>query len=271
MSEIGEFVPPVQSQEDSVQAQQVLGHPLAVKVHEIVENKRSEHAPDGKPAIFLDVWDLAQNQVYCGVMWMNPAVVDKLRGVVGDGKVYPIKLVEAYPKNGGKAYYTPVPLEGQEKDVALQWLNSQVGQGIFERTRAERGYGPYGTTVGSLGSPAAAPQPQFAPPPGAQAPQQPQFTPPQQPAAMAPPQQPQFGAPQQPAAMAPPVQQPQMQQPPAGPPAMAPPAGAPQLGAMAAGNGYGDPGAAPAFGAPPQQPPAQPNWATPAQGEQPPF
>lgn len=271
MNEIGEFVPPTRQREDELSAQHALNHPIAVKIHEVRDRVVTEHSPEGKPALMLDVWDLATNQVYCGVMWMNAAIVDKLGGLSGDGKIYPIKVIEQTPRTGGKAYYTPIPLDGEEKNTALQWLGSEVGQGIFERVRAERGYGTYQVSgVGTFGGRQQAAAPQMQAPPQQQM-QQP-------PAMQAPPQQqmqapPQWGAPpqsggfggqqppaqqqmQQPPAMQPPVQQ--MQQPPVQQQMQAPP----QQQMQPPVQQMQQP---PAMQAPPA-PPAMPTPGTPAPG-----
>lgn len=138
---LGNYEPPSLQQGDKVQAQSLADHALVVQVLERKFISRTQHAPQGKDAIILDVFDINTQEIYCGVMWMGGAIVDGLSPYADTGQALPITLVWTANKGGGNSYLSPRPLEGENLSVAAQWV--QARPNMFIDARNEKGYGPY--------------------------------------------------------------------------------------------------------------------------------
>lgn len=180
---------------DRVKASDMEGHLLVVRVLDRVDGIDTQHKKDAS-AVVLDLWDLSTNTNYVNVCWFNGAIVDNLaRDRYIGGNPVAIKLTKKQGKQN--AYLVPEPAQGQDLEVAKQWLASQPN--VFDDVRSQRGLGQYdrGMAAGTISAQPQAPAQAFG------APQAPQAT--QAPAAPAAPQQ--APAPQAPAGP-PPVQAP---------------------------------------------------------------
>lgn len=189
---------------DRLKAQDTVGLPLLIYVVDRKEGIRSQHSPDGKPGLILDIMNLSNQEVYLSVLWMNNQIVDNLSRYVG--KAVAVRLATRKSKNG-RDYIVPEALEGQEAETAAAWVTQQPNLFVDARkardlqtheeirgssvTAIEPGVGTQsGNTVASPPSApvAQAPAAPAAPPsapvaPAAQAP----ATPPSAPAAPTPP------------------------------------------------------------------------------------
>lgn len=225
---LGHFEAPSLQQGDKVQARSLADHALIVLVLEKKWIARTQHAPQGGFAVIVDVFDVHTQEIYCGAMWMGGAIVDQLAPYANNGQALAIKLVWTANKGGGNQYLSPRQLEGEEMNIANQWVAARPQ--MFDEARVEKGYGPYEFTSEDSGpnviQPVQNSMPPLAPPPGPGAPVAPAApaAPPVAPAAppMAPPAAP--AAPMAPAAPPAPAPAPAA---PATPPAPAPAPAAP--------------------------------------------
>jgi hypothetical protein len=82
--EFSTFTPPERTEGDSYKPSEHIGSLLIVKVTEHKHIESTAHKPEGGPGVIADVCDLDDGgKVSRDILWMNGAVVDSLRGYVG--------------------------------------------------------------------------------------------------------------------------------------------------------------------------------------------
>jgi len=113
------YQPPERSDGDSFKPSEHIDTPLIVAVREHKTGIVTEFSPDGKDGVIVDACAYGSGLVATDVLWMNGALVDGLKGYIGQTLV--IRLVWAKGKSGRDyvtiAQATPEELKAAEKYV----------------------------------------------------------------------------------------------------------------------------------------------------------
>jgi hypothetical protein len=107
--------PPPKEAGDKFGAQANVNKPLILKVTEKKFIAKTQFKPEGGDAIFLDLVDLTNGEVFRQIMWMNGALVDQLSEYVG-GQPLVVRLVDV-PKKSGTGTYVGLQ-QGTDADIA---------------------------------------------------------------------------------------------------------------------------------------------------------
>ena len=113
------YQPPERSDGGTFKPSEHIDAPLIVAVREHKTGIVTEFSPDGKDGVIIDVCDYTAGDVATDVLWMNGALVDGLKGYLGQTLV--IRLVWAKGKSGRDyvtiAQATAAELSGAEAHV----------------------------------------------------------------------------------------------------------------------------------------------------------
>lgn len=153
---------------DRIKASDLVDTPLLVYVVDRKENITTRHSPPpGKPGLILDILNLQNQEVFLSVLWMNNQIVDNLSRYVGRAVAIKLEWRKSKTQND---YLTVLALEGEEANVAQQWVNAKPN--LFVDARKERELGTHeeirGSSVTAVNS-GVNPSPAAATPPPAAA------------------------------------------------------------------------------------------------------
>lgn len=141
--EISTYTPPERSEGDSFKPSEHIDQLLIVKVTETKHIESTAHKPEGGPGVIADVCNLDDNgAVARDILWMNGAIVDGLKGYVG--QVLVIRFGWEKSGKSGREYIVVKPVEGAD----------------LERARAHVAKGdPFAPEVGTVSQPQTAQAP----------------------------------------------------------------------------------------------------------------
>lgn len=142
---LGAYEPPVRVQGDRFAAQDNQNKPLIVVARQFIENAKTKHSPEGKPAVRLDVVDLLADTVYIDALWMSGALVDGLKPHVGAGTPLPVEIQQVTGASSGNPYLTLAPLTDQKRQLAEGWYAKNATRVDDERAKREAEAKPLGT------------------------------------------------------------------------------------------------------------------------------
>lgn len=122
--EFSTYTAPERSEGDTFKPSEHIGHLLIIRVNEHKHIESTQHKPDGGPGVIVDVCNLDDDAAVArDVLWMNGALVDGLRGYVGQHLV--IKLAYEKSAKSGREYIVVKP--ATESDV--ERAKAQVAKG----------------------------------------------------------------------------------------------------------------------------------------------
>jgi hypothetical protein len=113
------YQPPERTDGGSFKPSEHMDTPIIVAVREHKTGIVTEFSPDGKDGVIVDVCDFGNSDVQTDVLWMNGALVDGLKGYVGQTLV--IRLEWADGKSGRRyatiAQASPAEMKSAEAYV----------------------------------------------------------------------------------------------------------------------------------------------------------
>lgn len=115
-----EFVPPANAESDDYHPRDNYGHGCIVKVTEFKAQIQTKNG--NADAVFADLYDLTDSQVYRNVMLMGGAFVDAFKPYVGKGPV--VVVWEKRESKAGRVYAVPAPAGEQQKSAATAVMAS---------------------------------------------------------------------------------------------------------------------------------------------------
>ena len=119
------FVPPPRedtSNKIRVSPSDLVGSLLVVQVLEVVEKFKTKHAPDGKPAVRLNIASVQSGKIAPDQLWLNDALVDQLRPYIG--ATIAIKIGTRRSNATGYPYLCIEPVSDEEQAVADKYVDS---------------------------------------------------------------------------------------------------------------------------------------------------
>lgn len=153
--ELGTFTPRERQDGDTFPAKEAVDRALVVLVKEHRTGIVTKFKPEGGDGVVVDAADVATNEVFLDVLWMNGAVVDNLAPFVA--QAVPIKLVWIASAKGGNAYIGVESLDGPLLTQAQTWAAANAGRFDTERLqRAAQAHQPAHAPAGSIGAQALA-------------------------------------------------------------------------------------------------------------------
>lgn len=112
--EFSTYTPPERTEGDSFKPSEHIDQLLIVKVTEHKHIDSTTHKPEGGPGVIADVCNLDDNgNVSRDILWMNGAIVDSLRGYVG--QVLVIRFGWEKSAKSGREYIVVKPAD--DKDI----------------------------------------------------------------------------------------------------------------------------------------------------------
>ena len=119
------FVPPARedtSNKVRVSPSELVGALLVIQVVEVVEKFKTKHAPDGKPAVRLNVASVQSGKIAPDQLWLNDALVDQLRPYVG--ATIAAKIGTRRSAATGYPYLSIEPVNDEEQAAADKYVDS---------------------------------------------------------------------------------------------------------------------------------------------------
>lgn len=141
---LGAYEPPVRVLGDKFAAQDNQNKPLIVVARQFIENAKTKHSPEGKPAVRVDVVDLLDNgRIYIDALWMSGALVDGLKPHIAAETPLPVEIKQVVA-GSGNPYLTLAPLLDDKRKLAEGWYAKNPTAVADERAKREAEAKPLG-------------------------------------------------------------------------------------------------------------------------------
>lgn len=134
------FAPPAQEDGDKVRVSpsSVVNTLLVIEVLEYVEAFKTRFAPEGKPAVRVNVASVDSGKSAPNQIWSNAAIVDSLRPYVGATLI--CKIEHKTSAQTGYRYLTVVPVDADEQSKGDKFVSDNPGLFTVKAPAAEAGH-----------------------------------------------------------------------------------------------------------------------------------
>lgn len=137
MVAVKKFTPKASPSDDPnkvrVSPKEVVGSLLIVRVNEFKEAVKTRFAPEGSPAIALDLVSVETGNVAPDQLWFNGALVDQLKDYVGE--IVPCRLGWATSASSGYPYITVEETSDADDEAVAQFLDANPN--VFDSAQGE--------------------------------------------------------------------------------------------------------------------------------------